>query len=48
LYSKLPDGAFTFAVDQIFFHKIAFQTGDSFDIIGTSVRIFDSVDQTIL
>jgi hypothetical protein len=48
LYSNVPEGALSFTVSPFFFQSIAFQIGDSFDILGTSARILDSVGQTIL
>jgi hypothetical protein len=48
LYSKAPDLACTFTLSHFFFQSIAFQTADSFEIVGVSANISASVEPTIL
>ncbi|MDF1682973.1 MAG: hypothetical protein P1U46_04665 [Patescibacteria group bacterium] len=47
-YSKVSTIAFTFTLSHFLEPNKAFQTGESFDIVGISDNIFASVEPTIL
>jgi hypothetical protein len=48
LYSTTQAYDLTFTVSHTFFHKIAFQIGESLEIFGNSESILLSLAQTIL